>query len=237
VSEAGPEPFPAIDPDLNQLILCVGRKGSGKSVWAREVFRNWPGIDKWVIDPHGDADPGDDIGTVTVPKLPTMLPEPKRRGEHTVTRWIANPGSPTYREDLDRAVGLALVPRHRRTLTWIDEGGEVFPSNRTGPNARILLQQSRHYYASAIICCPRPVTIDPLVLAQADRVVMYDVPNPGDVQRMAESIGVEAAILKRTLVETRQRGPYWYTLYDARAHELYRCPPIPIAAGYRHAQQ
>lgn len=230
-------PFPAIDPDKNQIILAVGRKGSGKSAWAYEVFRNWPGIDKFVIDPHGDADPGADIGTVTVPKLPTELPMPQRKGEHTVTRWVANPASPTYREDLDRAVGLGLFPRSRRMLLWIDEAGEVFPSNRTGPNARVLLQQSRHYATSAILCCPRPVTIDPLCLAQADRVVMYDVPNPSDVDRMAASIGLEPKVLSATLNETRARGPYWYTMYDAREHTLYRCPPIPLSSGYVHAQQ
>lgn len=230
-------PFPAIDPDRNQLILAVGRKGSGKSGWAREVFRNWPGIDKWVIDPHGDADPGDDIGTVTVPKLPLELPLPKKKGEHTVTRWVADPGVASYREDLDRAVGLALRPRERRTLTWIDEGGEVFPSGRTGLNARVLLQQGRHYYASAIICCPRPVTIDPLVLAQADRVVMFDVPNPADVERMADTIGLARRELLATMNETKARGPYWYTMYVTEENALYRCPPIPMSAGYKHAQQ
>lgn len=230
-------PFPPIDPDKNQIIVVVGRKGSGKSVWAREVFRNWPGVDKWVIDPHGDADPGDDIGTVTVPRLPTELPLPKRRGEHTVTRWIANPGADDYREELDRAVGLALYPRQRRTLTWIDEMGEVFPSNRVQGNARILLQQSRHYYASAILCGPRPVTVDPLVLAQADRVVMYDVPNPADVERMAAQIGVPPKALGAELQATRARGPYWYTMFVAETNELFRCPPIAISAGYRHAQQ
>lgn len=230
-------PFPPIDPDRNQLVLVLGRKGSGKSVWAREVFRDWPGIDKWVIDPHGDADPGTDIGTATVPKLPAELPMPKRKGEHTVTRWIADAASPTYREDLDRAVGLALHPRERRTLTWIDEGGEVFPSNRTGPNARQMLQQGRHYWASAIVCCPRPVTIDPLVAAQADRVVMYDIPNPTDVERLGATIGVTPVELKAVLNDTRLRGPYWYTMYVAETHELYRCPPLQISAGYRHAQQ
>lgn len=230
-------PFPPIDPDRNQLILVVGRKGSGKSAWAYEVFRNWPAIDKLVIDPHGDADPGSDIGTVTVPKLPDQLPIPRRKGEHTVTRWVANPASKTYREDLDRAVALALYPKDRRVLVWIDEAGEVFPSNRTGPHARVLLQQSRHYNTSAIMCCPRPVTIDPLCLAQADRVVMYDVPNPTDVDRMAASIGLEPRYLREQLNETRLRGPYWYTMFDANTHELYRCPPIPLSSGYKHAQQ
>lgn len=231
-------PFPALNPDLNQLLLVIGRKGSGKSVFARELFRGWPWIDKLVIDPTGDADPGDDLGTITLRgKPPERLPAPRARGEFVVARWVADPSSPTYRDDLDRALGAALYPKSRRTLLWIDEAGEVFPAGRTGPNGRVLLQQSRHWYASAILCCPRPMNIDPLCLAQADRVVMYDLPHPRDRERVAAAIGIPPAVLSAELDATRARGSHWYLLYDARAHELYRCPPLPMSAGHAHAQQ
>jgi hypothetical protein len=179
--------FPGIDPTANQLVLCIGRKGSGKSQWAREAFRHWPGVDRLVIDPTGDADPGsprrpgqpdswrDDLNTQLLTALPRELPARQyadvpgegRRSVPGVYRWIANAQSPAYRDDLDRAVGLGLFPKDRRVLEWIDEAGDVFPSNSLGPNARTLLQQSRHYHVSALICCPRPLTINPLVLAQA----------------------------------------------------------------------
>lgn len=233
--------LPTVDPLLNQITLVLGRKGSGKSVWAREAFRWWPGVDKLVIDPTGDADPGDvlagGVRCETVRKLPDELPRPQRAGQNVALRWIADPGSPTYRDDLDRAVGLALFPKNRRVLLWVDEAGEVFPANRTGPNARTLLQQSRHWYTSLLMCCPRPITIDPLCIAQADRVVMYDLPHPRDRERVAASIGIEPRELNAQLDETRARGPYWFLLYDARAHELYRCPPLPMSKGYKHAQQ
>ena len=229
--------FPAVDPDLNQIVLVIGRKGSGKSVHARELFRGWPYIDKFVIDPTGDADPGDDLGTVTLRKLPAALPGPKQRGQYTVTRWVADPSSPTYREDLDRAVGLALFPKERRRLLWVDEAGEVFPANRAGPHARTLLQQSRHWYTSVLLCTPRPMNIDPLCISQADRVVMYDLPHPRDRERVAAAIGIEPRILAAELDITRGKGEHWYLLYDARAHELYRCPPLPMSDGHAHAQQ
>ncbi len=231
-----PHPFPAVDPELNQIMLVVGRKGSGKSVFAYETFRAWPYVDKFVIDPTGDADPGADIGTVTLRELPAKLPEAKK-GEFTVTRYVPDPSKATYREDLDRAVGLALFPKHRRVLLWVDEAGEVFPAGRTGPYASMLLRQSRHYYASVLLCCPRPITIDPLCLAQADRVVIYDLPHPRDRERVAAAIGIEPRELSAQLDETRARGPHWFLLYDARAHELYRCPPLPLSRSYKHAQQ
>ncbi|MDR6212166.1 DNA helicase HerA-like ATPase [Nocardioides zeae] len=231
------EPFPAIDPDLNSIIAIFGRKGSGKSVFARELFRGWPAIDKLVIDPTGDADPSLPDQVELRGRLPEHLPAPKQRGGYVTARYVANPASESYRDDLDRAVALALFPKNRRTLLWIDEAGEVFPANRTGPHARTLLQQSRHWWTSAILCTPRPISIDPLVLSQADRVVMYDVPHPRDRERLAGSIGIEPRILNAELDATRARGPHWFLMFDAREHALYRCPPLRLSKGYKHAQQ
>lgn len=239
-------PFPAIDPSSNQIIACFGRKGSGKSQWAREAFRHWPGVDRLVIDPTGDADPGsprrpgqpeswrDDLNTEVLKELPRQLPPRKRVhvpgvGDQSVPgvyRWVANAQSPSYRDDLDRAVGLVLFPKDRRTLVWIDEAGDVFPSNSLGPNGRTLLQQSRHYHASALICCPRPVTISPLVLAQADRVVMFDVPGTSDRKRLSETLAWPHGELVALLNEVRKH-PFSYLMYIAKEHAMYIAPPIP----------
>jgi hypothetical protein len=247
-----PNPFPEIEAERNQIIAVFGRKGEGKSVFAREAVRSWPNIDKLIIDPTGDADPGDvlygGVRVQTVRKLPDAMernaaPGEKiaiqyaRPGEHVALRYVANPGAASYREDLDRAIGLALFPKTRRRLVWVDEAGEVFPANRTGPNARTLLQQSRHWYTSLILCCPRPMNIDPLCISQADYVVMYDVPHPRDRARLAETLGYPPKVLEEVLNETRARGNHWYTLYVAREHQLYRCPPLPMSKGYKHAQQ
>lgn len=230
-----PVPFPPIDPTKNQLILCVGRKGSGKSVWAREAFRHWPAVDRFVIDPTGDANPGsprrdgrpgDDLGTVRFHKLPAELP-PRRNGQPGVFWWVADPQSKTYEDDLDRAVGLGLFPRGRRTLLWIDEAGEVFPSGRLGGHARTLLHQSRHWHTSALIAGPRPITIDPLVLNQADRVIMFDVPGVADRKRLADTLGWPHGDLVALLNEVRVL-PYHYLMFDASEHAMYFCPPIPV---------
>lgn len=245
------EPFPLIDPAANQLLLFVGRKGSGKSQAAREVFRGWDSVDRLVLDITGDADPGsprragdpsgwvDDLGTVTLRPLPRELPErPQRDGRRVpgVWRWIADPMSPTYRDDVDRACGLALFPKNRRTLTWIDEAAEVFPATGMGPHARTLLTQSRHFHASVLFCCPRPMTIAPLVLAQSDRVFMFDVPGVADRQRLAETLGwplkpgpgVAPGNDLTALLNEVRRLPYHYLMYVAAEHRMYICPPVPI---------
>lgn len=225
-------PFPPIDPAKNQLILVVGRKGSGKSVNARETFLHWPDVDRLVIDPTGDADPGPDA--ITVHQVPAELP-PRKNGRPVTLRVIVNPGSPTYAEDVDKAVGLALYPKGRRVVVWVDEAGEVFPVNRTGPNGRVLLHQSRHWNASGILACPRPIGIDVLGLAQADRVIMYDLPNPADRKRIAGAIGWPPAELNAALDSLRREEPHSFLMYIAAEHALYLCPPLPMSSADKRA--
>jgi hypothetical protein len=221
-------PYPVIDPQQNQILLFVGRKGSGKSAAAREHFRAWPGADRLIIDVNGDADPGDDLDAI--PLRGSVLQLPPRRDERVpeVYRWIADPQADSFAEDIDKALGAALFPRERKVVVWVDEAGEAFPANRTGPNGRTLLHQSRHFNCSAVLCCPRPKGIDPLCLAQADRVTMFDVPSPLDRQRLADGIGISPARLDEVLKETRRRGPHWSTMYHAHEHQLYRIPPFEL---------
>lgn len=223
---SGPYPYPALDPESNQILAFFGRKGSGKSVAAREHFRGWPGCDRVVIDISGDADPGEDLQPVTLHGKLVQLPDRADPQRPEVFRWIADPKSPSFREDIDAAIGACLFPRERKTLLWIDEGGEAFPANQVGPNGRLLLHQSRHFHTSALVCAPRPKGLDPLTYGQADRVLMFDVPSPMDRQRLADTIGLPPTKLTREMDETKKRGEFWSTMFDATEHQLYRLPPF-----------
>lgn len=219
-------PYPAIDPESNQILCFFGRKGSGKSHAAREHFRSWPGADRLVIDINGDADPGDDLQATVMHGPLVELPQRADPERPEVYRWIADPKSPAFREQIDQAIGASLFPRDRKVVLWIDEGGEAFPVNQTGPNGRLLLHQSRHFQTSALICAPRPKGLDPLTYGQADRVLMFDVPSPHDRQRLADTIGLPPTKLTRVMDETVKRGDYWSTMFDAGDHRLYRVPPF-----------
>lgn len=226
--QEGRWPYPAIDPADNMILCFFGRKGSGKSALAREHFRSWPDTDRLVIDINGDADPGDDLDPITLRGPLVQLP-PRRDPKAPETfRWIADPKSPSFHEDVDKAIGAALFPRDRRVLIWIDEVGEACPANRTGPNARLMLHQSRHFLVSALLCGPRPKGLDPLTYAQADRVLMFDVPASLDRARLAETIGIPAVTLSREMDTTKRKGDHWSTMYNAREHRLYRLPPFQL---------
>lgn len=230
--EAGGD-FPVvIDPARPMIISAWGRKGSGKSTFNRRLYESWP-WDKIAIDVNGDADPGPDAERIGLP-LPSRFPDapagvlgegPRRpRNLH----FRADPGSPTYDEDLDRAVGMALFPQQRRTLVWAGEVGEFMPSaHSTGPHMRRLLQQNRHYHATALFDGPRPAHVNPLVIGQSDLVAVYHLPNPDDRERIAKTIGYPAARFHEECETTFRRGKYWFLLWVAEEHQLFRCPPLP----------
>lgn len=230
MTAAGPvktHPWPPIDPTKNQIITIIGKKGSGKSVAARHLFRSWPGSDRVVLDVSGDADPGTDMSPIKLPHDATRLPPLDPHRGPQVYRLIPDTRSATFHDDLDRAIGLGLYPKDRPVLIWIDENGEVLQAGKVGPHGRTGLHQGRHYKLSMLLCSPRAMGIDPLCIAQSDRVLMYDVPQPDDRKRIAANIGVPPAVLTRELNETKRRGPYWFLMYVADEDRLYRCPPLP----------
>jgi hypothetical protein len=228
------EDFPlALDPTKPMVITAWGRKGSGKSVFNRRIYESWP-YDKLCIDVNGNAEPGEDaerIGTPLPQRFPEgMAPLGERRRPARNLHFRAHPGSSSYREDLDLAVGLALFPQDHRTLLWAGEVGELMPNGRPGPHMRTVLMQNRHYKVTALFDGPRPVYVDPLVLAQSDLVAVYHLPNPSDRERIAKEVGYPPKRFHAECEETWRRGKHWFLLWHAETHRLYRCPPLPIEA-------
>lgn len=223
--------YPELDDSRDQIALFVGRKGSGKSKAAREFFRQWPGVDKLVVDVNKDADPGDDLAPTVLPvEVPHELPERRHPDVPETYRWMASPLRDTFRADLDRVLGLALHPQLRRILLWVDEAGVVFKVQQVGRAGRTLLHQNRHYHASMLLCCPRPIDIDPLCISQADRIHMWDVPNPRDRQRIADNIGYPPRVVDEALRYVAEQGKHWSLLYvaDPDTRGLYAVPPLPL---------
>lgn len=213
-----------LDSDKPTFISAFGRKGSGKSVLARRLWDTWP-RDGICIDPTGDALKPEDVQD-SLSEVPDRWPEPRHEEEPVRIRFKPNMKSATYLDDMDRAVGLAA--RNRGCLLWIDEIGVVNQANRTRPYMRHLLNQGRHDRTSAIFCGPRPMTIDPLVLAQSDLVYVFELPNPADVKRIADSCGINPAVLDEAI---HGLGKHEYVRWDGA--ELVAFPPLPLARPRR----
>jgi hypothetical protein len=201
-------------------VTFVGRKGSGKSHLAQFFWDSYP-LDRLVVDPTGDVDPHDEKASDLETPLPTRWPG-NVNGERTTLRFPADPGSDTYLDDLDAAVGLAF--NHGKSLLWIDEVGELTNAHRTPPAMRRLLQQSRHRDLSILACGPRPIDINPLVLSQADYIAAFHTPNPRDRQRLADTMGLELKILDDAHNRLVEHGFLWW---NAIERELLIMPPLP----------
>lgn len=224
VAEAG-RGYPVdLDPTRNFIISAFGRKGAGKTTFNRRLFRDYP-LAKLCIDVNGEADPGEDSKRIhdVATRMPATPPEEPPANLH----YVADPGSDTYRDDLDRAVGMAMFPKAEQSLVWCGEVGELCTGNRTGPHLRRLLMQSRHYRTSALFDGPRPMDIDKLVVAQSDFVAIFDLPDPDDRDRVAKGIGWPPQKFRDACEETFRRGEFWHLLWVSRAKQLYRCPPLP----------
>jgi hypothetical protein len=219
------------------FISAFGRKGSGKSAFNREIYRSYPG-DKLAIDVNGNAEPGEDAQKITAADLRKQWPAPDTMpGERRKPRnlhFLADPGSATYEDDLDKAVGMALLPQKHPVMVWAGECTELMPKGRTGPAVRRLLRQSRHYTMSVLFDDPRPMWIDRLVLTQSNLIALFELPEPDDRKRVAQATGHNARKFDEICEETWARGEYWFLLINMdapRGKRLWRMAPLPITAA------
>lgn len=214
-----------LDPRRSSFVAVVGRKGTGKSTLARRLFQGYP-FDRAVIDIT--ADEGGqlpDVQTVSDP-LPIRWPT-RADGQPTTLRYCPDPGSATLVEDCDVVFSWAMTNPRRRSCVWVDENESVMQVNRTGANALRLLRQGRHRNVTLITTQIRPAWVNRLAFSQADYVAVYDVPDPDDRRTLAKSIGWDYREFDALV---HGLGQFEFLWFDARAHELSHCDPLPLVS-------
>ncbi len=231
-------PDGTIDPALGRILTFLGAKRSGKSVAALLYFMSYPG-DKIVIDVAGDDGPvGPDVveirGTVGDGTIPDRWPEHLRKYDSDgrpipmILRFVPDHGSKDPLADMDAVVALAVnTPRPLAIL--IHEIQIVAAANRTPPNMRRLLNHNRHGGATTVLMCgPRSVGVDPLVVSQADLLFVFKMPNVNDRKRIAQNIAVDPNELD---VAVMGLGPHEYIRYDVNEtrddFQLLAFPALP----------
>lgn len=201
-----------IDMSNGAIIDCIGKKRSGKSVMASLLMQSFPG-DVIVIDPAGDDGPtGPDVveWRGTVETLPGEFPEyaRKQKGQRVILHYVPDPGSPTELQDMDAVVGVAMEHSTKDVpaMLVIHETGRVMPAGRTPPHVRRYLNHNRHRGLVGVNCMPRPKTVDPLVVTQADLLYVFTLPHPDDRKRIAEETGTDPRQLDDALDHLRPHG-------------------------------
>lgn len=214
-------PDGGIDPRRGSVIVCVGRKGSGKSVYLLVLARAYARTgDVLVLDVAGDDGPvGEDVWEIrgTAEELPTRWPEWGRDGDKPmILRYVPDLGSPTLLQDLDAALGIGLnrPPELGPVLIVVHEMGRVFPSGSTPlPNAQRLLQHGRHGTPTNLAAGgPRAQRIDKLLLQQADVIVPFELQGKDDRDAIAEGIGWDKVAFSAACTKLRR---YEHLVYDA----------------------
>jgi hypothetical protein len=226
------------DPHKPTQIAIVGKKGYGKTELAWLLFDSYP-KDRLGIDPNGDIGFPPDTVDLESP-VPARWPGERfdnatGRGEKRkpqTLRYVPNPAEPDYLEQMDRAVGLAYG--HPGTCLLVDEAHEAAPANRTPPHMRRALRQGRHRDLTMILATPRPLTVDPLVIAQADWVYVFMLPNPADRKRVAEIIGWDP---KEFDAAVHALEKFEYLRYDSAGDDLAHYPPLPADVIRHHKAQ
>jgi hypothetical protein len=225
VAKGGP-----FNPDKGVFTFATGKKGSGKSYLTRRLVDSYP-YDRLIIDVTGsiredfrrERRPFVDLGKDA---LPLKFPRPVNEGERVTAIYCPDMGSKDAITEADRAIGLALA--HGRCLIWIDEIGVVAPVHRTPPNFARVLHHGRHRKLTVMMAGPRPVAVDPLCLAQADHVFVFDLPNPNDRRRVAEEIGWPPQRFDEAVHGLGRHEYLWYNaLADEGQGELLHMPALP----------
>jgi hypothetical protein len=228
------------DPRKSLYIFCSGKKNCGKSHVCRAWWDSYP-FDKLVIDVTHDirddlrAD-GAQFTDLDPQVLPARLPDPVD-DDAAPRAWTVCPdmGSPSWEDDVDRAVGLCMRGKDNPTLLWVDEFGAVTSGNKTGPNMRRVLHHGRHHNLSLLLACPRPMDVDTLGISQADLVYTFRTPVVQDREKIAKNIGFEPREFDQVNAELPAIGEHAYTLYDARTDQLDIMPPLPPRRRGRNA--
>lgn len=215
-----------LDPHKPVQVFITGMKGSGKSELGYLLFDSYP-FDRVAIDPNGDLKMPEDTLEIDSP-VPTRWPGEAykkaygERAKRQTLHYVPHFEQPDYLEEMDRVMAMALS--HGNTCVFSDEAHEMLPANRTPPHSRRALRQGRHSDLTWILTSPRPKTIDPLAVAQADWVYIFRLNNREDRRRVAENIGWD---IKDFDDAHAGLAEYGYLRYDAANDDLARFPPLP----------
>lgn len=201
----------------DRVFIC-GRTGSGKSVVARQLAATYP--DRVLV-----IDPADSEGTV-LPGAELVYgggtPELEAVAEARVIRWV--PADPSDMDRYDEVYRWAFHHRYPG-LVWLDEAGIAMPASGSPKAATTYLVQGRKRVAGHLACHTRPREVSRNLIAQAQHLLVFDLPNPDDVAHVADQAGVSKAELQEILRSLPEHG---FVHFDVRTHQLVTNDPIDL---------
>lgn len=191
----------APDPRESRFIYIVGRKGSGKSEYAKRWFYSYP-LDRLVIDVTHDVT--ESLRADGIPHHQLQVPLPgswpdwmrgEDEGRQMTLVYRPDMGEPDALDNIDRCIALCLrgrdpgTGRIRPALAWADEIGEVAPVHGRVPAMKRALHHGRHNGLSLLMCGPEAKNVLPLCIAQADEVIAFRMLRAEHRKVLADNVG------------------------------------------------
>lgn len=190
-------------------IFITGRTRTGKSYLARALFLS-AAAPRLVIDP-ADSAMTDVPGAVT-------FRDPKRPPKDAATARFV-PRDPDDRDAYDAVYRWAFQNFPR--WIWLDEVSYAAPANGGSRWLNTYLVQGAKRSLGHLACHARPREINRNLVAQAQHVILFDLPNPDDRRHVADLIGLPLAELEAELFALPERGFLWWD-----SDTLWSCPPL-----------
>lgn len=108
-------------------------------------------------------------------------------------------------------------------MVWIDEAGFVMPAHGTPNNPNRYLVQGAKRMLGHMACHTRPREINRNLIAQAQHLMVFDLPNPADRKHIAEIAGIPPDQMEDLMGQLGQYEFLWWRQLD---RTLTVCPRL-----------
>ncbi len=199
---------------VSHRVVIVGATRSGKSLLARSMFQAVP-PPRLVIDPKDDV-------TTTGGDYAVTFRDPARLPQEPVVRYVPRDPLDTAAYD---AVYTSVWREGRGRFVWCDESQFVLPSRGAPPAAVRHLTQGGGKGFGHLTLNQRPVEIDPMVMGNAEHVVVFRLGYEPDVATIAATMGRPGGEVRDLLAGLPD---YHYLWYDRLQRIPFRSAPVRV---------